>query len=62
WINPDPEGVESGLNFFNFSANSPIVFVDIGGLTPFPFEKLNNPKVLAAIRSGSYLEAQTLAR
>ncbi|WP_256664686.1 RHS repeat domain-containing protein [Pseudomonas sp. SZ57] len=62
WINPDPEGVESGLNFFNFSANSPIVFVDIGGLTPFPFEKINNPKVLAAIRSGSYLEAQTLAR
>ncbi|WP_440830329.1 RHS repeat domain-containing protein [Pseudomonas fragariae (ex Marin et al. 2024)] len=62
WINPDPEGVKSGLNFFNFSANSPIVFVDIGGLTPFPFEKLNNPKVLAAIRSGSYLEAQTLAR
>ncbi|WP_226488400.1 RHS repeat domain-containing protein [Pseudomonas sp. B20] len=62
WINPDPAGVESGLNFFNFSANSPIVFVDIGGLTPFPFEKINNPKVLAAIRSGSYLEAQTLAR
>lgn len=62
WINPDPAGVESGLNFFNFSANSPIVFVDIGGLTPFPFEKINNPKVVAAIRSGSYLEAQTLAR
>ncbi|MFJ4142252.1 RHS repeat domain-containing protein [Pseudomonas sp. NPDC089734] len=37
WINPDPAGDVDGLNFFRASRNSPILWMDPAGSSPFHF-------------------------
>jgi hypothetical protein len=39
FINADPMGFSGGMNWYSYAGNSPLMFVDIGGLCPSTTEK-----------------------
>ncbi|MBX8577558.1 RHS repeat-associated core domain-containing protein [Pseudomonas cichorii] len=56
WINPDPAGDVDGLNLFCFSRNSPMVWVDPSGSSPFHFTDVEN----ALSKEGDPVQAKGL--